>query len=52
MPFGIILYIDLSSGGFFEVMYSTAAGRLIMTVCLLVYLAACLLSERIMDIRL
>lgn len=51
MPFAIILYIDLSSEGFFDVMYQTLPGRLVMTVCLLCYGLACLLSQRILAIR-
>lgn len=50
MPFLMILYIDGTSPGFFDVMYTTAAGRLIMTVCLAVYLLACWLAKRILDI--
>ena len=52
MPFGIILYIDLSSAGFFDPMYLTAPGRGVMTACLLGYAGAWLLSDRILDIRL
>ena len=48
MPYLIVLYVDLASPGFFAPMYETAAGRLVMTVCLLVYLSACLLSSRIL----
>lgn len=51
MPFFIVLYIDLSSPGFFTQMYETAAGRIVMTICLIVYLCACLLSGRIMKIE-
>lgn len=51
MPFFIVLYIDLSSPGFFTQMYETAAGRVVMTACLAVYGAACLISERIMRIE-
>lgn len=52
MPFGIILYIDLSSAGFFDVMYLTVLGRGIMTACLLGYVGAWVLSDRILDISL
>ena len=51
MPALIILYVDLTSPGFFTVMYTTAAGRIVMTVCLLVWLAAVKLSNRIMRIE-
>lgn len=51
MPFLIVLYIDLSSPGFFAQMYESAAGIVIMTICLAVYLAAGVLSVRIMQIE-
>ncbi|MEG2427570.1 MAG: type II secretion system protein F [Clostridium sp.] len=51
MPFLIVLYIDLSSPGFFVPLYITIMGKIVMTVCLLVYLAACILSRRIMEIE-
>lgn len=50
MPFFIALYVDLSFPGFFNQMYDTAAGRLVMTICLGLYLLACVLSGRIMRI--
>ena len=51
MPFFIVLYIDLSSPGFFAQMYETAAGRIVMTVCLVIYLIACAISGKIMKIE-
>lgn len=51
MPFFIVLYVDVTSPGFFAPMYDTAAGRLIMTVCLLLYLAALALSHRILRLE-
>lgn len=52
MPFFIVFYIDLSFPGFFNQMYQTAAGRIVMTVCLALYLLACYLSNRIMQIEI
>ena len=37
---GIILYLNLSFDGFLDVLYQGAAGRAVMTVCLLIYGAA------------
>ena len=51
MPFGIIGYLSAASPGFLDVMYETAAGRIIMTLCLLLCLGAWLLSDRLMDIE-
>lgn len=51
IPAGIILYIRMSSPDFFAALYHNPTGILIMSVCLGIYLAAYLLSERITDIH-
>lgn len=48
MPYGIVLYVDISSPGFFSQMYETWAGRCVMTVCLGIYGAACMISRKIL----
>lgn len=50
LPFFIIIYIDITSPGFFDLMYTTATGHLLMTGCLAIYIAAIWLSGRILDI--
>ena len=52
VPILIILYIDFSSPGFFTVMYSSVPGRIVMTVCLALYLFSIRLAENILNIRL
>ena len=52
VPFGIVLYINFTSPGFFQVMYETAAGRAAMTICLLVYGGAIILANRILEIEI
>ncbi len=51
IPFLIMAYLQVTSAGFFDVLYKNPAGILIMTVCLAVYLAAFLLSGKIVDIE-
>lgn len=51
MPILIVLYIDLTSPGFFTVMYTTLMGRVMMTFCLLLYLLSVWLSGRILQIE-
>lgn len=51
VPFGILVYINLTSKGFFDVLYHNPVGVVIMTVCLSVYIAAVLLSRRIVNIE-
>lgn len=50
VPCLIILYVDMTSPGFFDCLYHNAFGVIIMTVCLAIYLGAVLLSERMMRI--
>ena len=51
VPFLIILYVGTTSKGFFDALYHNLIGVIIMTVCLGFYLAAYLLSRRIVDIE-
>lgn len=51
VPFLIILYIGSTSRGFFDVLYHNLIGVIIMTVCLMFYAAAYVLSKRIVDIE-
>ena len=50
VPFGIILYIDATTPGFFDSLYHNAVGVALMSVLMVVYLAAYLMSEKILDI--
>lgn len=52
IPFMIILYISFTSPGFFDVMYHSVAGVIVMTGCLAVYFGAFYLSSRIVNINL
>ena len=46
MPAGIILYLGFTFDGFLDVLYEGVFGRMVMTVCLLVYGAAVILGWR------
>ena len=49
MPFGILVFIGSSYPGYFEPLYHNLQGIGIMTVCLILYLAAYVLGEKIMQ---
>lgn len=51
VPFLIMFYIDLTSPGFFSVLYGNILGVAVMTVCLGVYLLSRYLAEQIMRIE-
>lgn len=51
VPFAIIVYVRITSEGFLDVLYHNPAGIGIMTVCLIVYLIALVLSEKIIAIQ-
>ena len=49
MPFGILFYIGLSNPGYFNPLYHNFMGISVMTGCLVVYLGAFALGERVMN---
>lgn len=51
VPFLIIFYISLTSKGFFDVLYHNVIGIAVMTVCLAVYLAAFIISRKLVEIE-
>ncbi len=52
IPFFIVIYIDFTSPGFFQIMYTTGAGRILMTICMAIYMIAFWTAKRIMDIEI
>ncbi len=50
VPFFIIFYISISSPGFFDVLYHNLFGIALMSVCMIVYVVAYLISEKIVNI--
>ncbi|MBQ8596623.1 MAG: hypothetical protein IJ409_02420 [Lachnospiraceae bacterium] len=52
MPFFIMFYMAVTSPGYFDGLYHTSVGLVIMSVCLGIYLAAYRVSWKIADIRL
>lgn len=52
IPFLLVFYIDTTSPGFFDPVYHTVFGRILMTVCLIVYAAAYLAAEKILEIEI
>lgn len=51
IPFGIIVYLNISMPGLLEPLYHNILGVGIMSVALVLYFAAILLSEKIIDIE-
>ena len=52
MPFLIMLYISITSPGYFQGLYHSQAGAFIMSICLVLYLAAYGLSIHIVSIKI
>ena len=52
VPFFIIFYISITSNGFFDPLYHNVVGVILMTICMLVYFAAYLLSQKIVNITI
>ena len=51
MPAGIILYLQLTSPGFLEVLYGNAFGVCAMSACLGIYVLSYWMGRRIVDIQ-
>jgi pilus assembly protein CpaF len=51
VPFFIILYVNFTSGDFFAPLYHNVFGIVTMSVCLAIYIAAYLMSEKIVNIK-
>ena len=49
VPLVILLYLNLTSPGYFDVLYGNLSGICIMSVCLIIYLIAYALSEQMMQ---
>lgn len=52
VPLFILFYIGITSPGFFDPMYGNPGGICIMTICLLIYFAAFILSKKIVAIEI
>lgn len=51
IPIFMILYISLSSKGFLDVMYQSLFGRVVMSICLFVYLVSYYFGNKIVEIE-
>jgi tight adherence protein B len=51
MPFIIVMYISITNKGYFKVMYHNLFGWIFMTVMLLIFAAATIWSDKILDIK-
>lgn len=51
IPFFIIAYVQLGNPGYFNELYYNVTGIAVMTTCLLVYVGAYMLSEKITNIN-
>lgn len=52
IPFFIVFYISLTSKGYFESLYHNLLGWIVMSVCLVIYVVACKISDKILDINI
>lgn len=50
VPFFIIFYLQITSKGFFDSLYGNIAGIMVMTVCLIIYLVAYIMSEKLVQL--
>ena len=48
-PFAIIVYMRLTNPGYMEIMYDSLAGRIVMTVCLMLVLLAAFITDSVLS---
>lgn len=51
LPIGVICYVNLTSPDLLRVMYTTAAGRVVMSICLSLFVLSALLARKILEIE-
>ena len=51
MPFFIMMYLEVTSVGYFNALYVDFKGRVLMTACLIGYIIAAYVGKRILDIK-
>ncbi len=52
VPFGIMCYVGITNPGFFDVLYGNPLGIVVMTICLVIYICAYLMTEKIVSIEI
>lgn len=52
VPFFIIIYLNLTSRGFLNNLYTTLFGRIVMTISLGIYILSYKMSKKILDIKI
>ena len=52
VPSGIILYMQLTSDGFLEVLYHSSFGVLVMSICLVIYIFSFWMGRKITRISI
>lgn len=51
IPFGIMAYVKVTSDGFLDIMYGNEIGIIVMTACLVVYIIAIWIANRIISVE-
>jgi len=51
VPFFILAYLEVTSVGYFGVLYEGIAGRLFMTICLIMYIVSVMLGNQILKME-
>lgn len=52
VPFFLVFYVERASPGFFDQMYETTLGHILMSVCLVMYLVSYVSAEKILAIEI
>ena len=52
VPFAIVFYVGLSNKNFFDPLYHNPMGVILMTFCMITYIAAYIMAEKIVEIEM
>ncbi|MDO4437897.1 MAG: type II secretion system F family protein [Eubacteriales bacterium] len=52
LPFAVIIYINLTQSDFLNIMYEQVAGRIVMSICLIMFIISYFISRKMMNIEL
>lgn len=51
IPFGIVLYVEITTPGYFDILYGNLSGITVMSICLGIYVIAYVLAHQMIQIK-
>lgn len=51
IPFGIVLYVEITTPGYFDILYGNWQGVIVMSICLGIYIVSYKMAQKIIDFK-